>query len=61
MHQSDYLFVAPRSLQWLGIAQSGLDPGVAHRVNMDICHAFFKRHLLQGKKLINLNYKSKVI
>ena len=56
MHQSDVLFLAPRSLQRLGIAQSGLDPVVAHQVNMDICHAFFKRHLLQGKILLNLDY-----
>ena len=27
---------------------SSLDKYVAHKVNMDICHAFLKRFLLQG-------------
>ena len=28
--------------------ESSLDKYVAHKVNMDICHAFLKRFLLQG-------------
>ena len=32
----------------MGLIDSSLDKYVAHKVNMDICHAFFKRFLLQG-------------
>ena len=32
--------------------QAELDCEIAHRVNMDICHAFFKRYLLIGKGLL---------
>jgi len=30
------------------LEESSLDCQVAHSLNMDICHAFLKRHLLKG-------------
>ena len=45
-NQSDVSFVAPSfTLRW---AQSRLDATTAHSINLQICHAFLKRHLLKG-------------
>ena len=44
MHQTDMIFVYPN----LNDATPESDPVVAHEVNMDVCRAFFRRHLLKG-------------
>ena len=52
MNQTDILFVAPSIMQrWVGADMSTkVDALTAHRVNMLICHSFFKRHLLKGNQ-----------
>ena len=46
--QTDIPFVAPK-LPWRqSRAESELEPTVAHTLNMDLCHAFFRRYLLRG-------------
>ena len=45
-NQTDVSFVAPSfTVCW---AQSRLDTTTAHSINLQICHAFLKRHLLKG-------------
>ena len=46
-NQSDILFLPLFSELWVQFASS-LDRNVAFKVNLDICHAFFNRHLLKG-------------
>ena len=50
LNQTDVVFVVPRVFQF-GF-KSTLDNDTAHRVNMDICLAFLKRHLLKGQQLL---------
>jgi hypothetical protein len=51
LNQCDAPFANNPTLASLVISQqqSELPNEVAHQVNMDICHAFLKRHLLKGK------------
>jgi platelet-activating factor acetylhydrolase len=51
--QTDALFVLPKfALRW---GASSLDPTLAHRLNMDICHAFFKRYQLRDATYLEQN------
>ena len=34
----------------MGFKDSALDCVEAHRLNMEVCHDFLKRHLLEGKE-----------
>jgi platelet-activating factor acetylhydrolase len=46
-NQSDMPFVIPKLARRFTNMESALDPVLAHGLNMDICHAFFKRYLLR--------------
>ena len=46
-NQSDIPFVPLFSEMWSQFPSS-LEPYTAFRVNLDICHAFFRRHLIRG-------------
>ena len=49
MSQCDGPFIYSPTLARISkFPQSELDSEIAHRVNMEICHAFLKRHLLKG-------------
>ena len=54
LNQTDVKFVLPsfahRNLpaHTIHFGPGGIDSGVAHQVNLDICHSFLKRHLLKG-------------
>ncbi len=50
-YQSDVLFTFPSRAD--KSFTSTLDVVTAHRVNMDISHAFLKRHLLMGECYYN--------
>ena len=47
-NQIDILFVLPRFIVNSDKFRSPLDPAVAHTLNMEMVHAFLKRHLLLG-------------
>ena len=49
LNQCDVPFVAQNSLPRVGLKDSCLDSKTAHYVNMDMCHAFLRRHLLKGE------------
>lgn len=46
--QSDGPFIMPKLTQRWGRQASRLDPVLAHKLNMDICHSFLKRYQLRG-------------
>ena len=50
-NQCDMPFVTPRVLSRIGLKESTLGSEKAHQINMDICTAFLRRHLLNGKFL----------
>ena len=49
--QSDAFFIAPRLFASLVGKTSALDIHTTHRINQEICHAFLRRHLLNGKSI----------
>ena len=48
-NQVDILFVMPRFVVSSEKFRSPLDPAVAHSLNMELIHAFLRRHLLLGE------------
>ena len=50
MHQTDMIFIYPKFNE----ATPESDPVVAHEVNMDVCRAFLRRHLLKGVSLFTV-------
>jgi platelet-activating factor acetylhydrolase len=44
-NQTDMPFVLPKLVRHWSREESTVDPCVAHKLNMDICHSFFKRYL----------------
>ena len=48
LNQSDVEFVMPTFFCRLTKMLSRIDPVAAHQVNQEMCHAFLKRHQLQG-------------
>ena len=47
-NQCDAIFAAPYIIGYVVNLLSRINPVVAHQVNLEICHAFLKRHQLQG-------------
>ena len=49
-NQTDIFFMIPRCfISFIGGKASRLDITVAHTTNLEICHAFLKRHLLKSE------------
>ena len=52
MNQCDALFVMPEFFVKF-VDKSRIDPTLAHTVNMELCHSFLGRFLLQGMHIAN--------
>ena len=49
------------ALRQLRKAVATIDPLVAHQINLQLCHAFLKRHLLKGLDLKSITLSQMVI
>ena len=52
-NQTDLKFVMPAfALKELRKAVATIDPVTAHQINQQLCHAFLKRYLIKGLKIL---------